>query len=141
RAQTGGGGPGGGGLWFGPRARPGGRGGARAPADAARDRCPPRFGRSGGRRGTTGGSSVTPVRKHSTESGSATVYVLVIAVLASLLAVAGVQIAMFVALKHRVSSAADLSAIAASRAATAGDDGCAAAEKLAGESDVRIASC
>lgn|GEM_PF-3014755 len=84
---------------------------------------------------------MTSVRGHSTESGSATVYVLVIAVLVSLLAVAGVQIAMFVALKHRVSSVADLSAIAASRAATAGDDGCAAAEKLAGESDVRIASC
>src|SRR5699024_8498690 len=91
--------------------------------------------------GTTGSRSVTAVHDHRAESGSTTVYALVIAVLVSLLAVAGVQIAMFVALKHRVSSAADLSALAASRAAAGGDDGCAAATKLAAESDVRIASC
>lgn len=84
---------------------------------------------------------MTAVRDHRAESGSATVYVLVIAALVSLLAVAGVQIAMFVALKHRVSAAADLSALAASRAAASGDDGCTAAAKLADESDVGITSC
>lgn len=68
-------------------------------------------------------------------------YGLAIALLVTLLALAAIQIAMFVTLKHKVTATADLSALAASKAAREGDDGCAAAKKLAQRSDVQISSC
>lgn len=75
------------------------------------------------------------------EAGSSSVYAIAITGLVAVMAVAVIQIVMYVELKHRVSSTADLSALAASKAAASGEDGCAAAERLARRSHVRIASC
>lgn len=82
-----------------------------------------------------------PARRRTSEHGSATVYALAITVLIVLLAVAAIQITMFFTLKHRVSAAADMSAIAASKAEAAGRDGCAAAKRLARRSHVQLAAC
>jgi len=62
---------------------------------------------------------------------------------AALCAVAGImaQVAVAVRLHHQASSAADLAALAGSRAATAGRDGCAAARDVALRNDARLVHC
>lgn len=75
------------------------------------------------------------------EAGSVTVHALwVAAVLVGLVAL-GLQVTALVATRHRVASAADLAALAGSRAATEGRDGCEAAADLARRNGVRLERC
>lgn len=64
-------------------------------------------------------------------------------VVAALTAVAliAVQVAGLVQLRHRAASAADLSALAASRASVEGQDGCGAAEQVARRNGARLEAC
>lgn len=75
------------------------------------------------------------------ERGVATVHALwVAAVLVGVVALA-LQVTALVAARHRVASAADLAALAASRAASEGSDGCAAARALAARNGARLDRC
>lgn len=75
------------------------------------------------------------------EDGAVTVHALwVVAVLVGVVAL-GLQVMALVALRHQVASAADLAALAGSRASTEGADGCAAAHRLAHRNDVRLERC
>ncbi|GAA1747165.1 Rv3654c family TadE-like protein [Aeromicrobium alkaliterrae] len=60
-----------------------------------------------------------------------------------LLVVAGgaVELGAAVRVKHAAASAADLAALAGSRAVESGDDGCAAAEDVARRNGARVVSC
>lgn len=85
-------------------------------------------------------SPALPPWRHP-DDGSVTVHALwVAAVLVGLVAL-GLQVTSLVALRHRVASAADLAALAGSRAATEGDDGCAAARDVARLNGVRLHRC
>jgi secretion/DNA translocation related TadE-like protein len=53
----------------------------------------------------------------------------------------GLQVAALVAVRHRTASAADLAALAGSRASTVGDDGCAAARAVARHNRARLERC
>ncbi len=75
------------------------------------------------------------------ERGAVTAYAAATAVLLTLAALVMVQIAGLVRLKHSVASAADLAALAASRASVAGSDGCAAAADLTRRNNARLVSC
>ncbi|MEO6605579.1 MAG: Rv3654c family TadE-like protein [Aeromicrobium sp.] len=77
----------------------------------------------------------------SRERGAVTVYAASAAVLLTLLALVMTQVAGLVRLKHSVASAADLAALAASRASVAGEDGCNAAAELMKRNQARLASC
>lgn len=75
------------------------------------------------------------------ERGAVTVYAASAAVMLTLLALVLTQVAGLIRLKHSVASAADLAALAASRASVAGEDGCRAAEDLARRNGARLVSC
>ncbi len=75
------------------------------------------------------------------ERGAVTAYAATTAVLLTLAALVMVQVAGLVRLKHSVASAADLAALAASRASVAGDDGCSAAAELMRRNGARLVSC
>ncbi len=66
------------------------------------------------------------------------VWVVVALTAAALLAV---QVAGLVQLRHRAVAAADLAALAASRASVEGQDGCAAAEQIARRNQARLEAC
>jgi secretion/DNA translocation related TadE-like protein len=53
----------------------------------------------------------------------------------------GLQVTALVATRHRVASAADLAALAGSRAGSEGRDGCAAARALASRNGARLERC
>lgn len=80
-------------------------------------------------------------RDASPERGAVTIHALTAGGFLALIALVIVQATMLIRLQHQVSMAADLSALAASRASSAGDDGCAAARALARRNHVRIRSC
>lgn len=75
------------------------------------------------------------------ERGVATVLAAAWATVLMGLAMVLVQVAMIVAVKHRVASAADLAALAGSGAAVHGDDACAVARAVARRNDARLEAC
>lgn len=75
------------------------------------------------------------------ESGSATVRALTIAVLLVIVAVAAVQIVLVIGLRQRAAAAADLAALAASRASVEGADPCGAAARVAQRNGARLRDC
>jgi secretion/DNA translocation related TadE-like protein len=75
------------------------------------------------------------------ERGSVTVHALWVAVLLVVVAVLMAQVGTVVRLKHQVASAADLAALAGSRASLAGRDGCAAARGVARRNGVELKQC
>jgi len=77
----------------------------------------------------------------SDERGAVTVYAASAAVMLTLLALVMVQVAGLVRLKHTDDSAADLAALAASRASVAGEDGCQAAADLMRRNRAKLVSC
>lgn len=75
------------------------------------------------------------------EAGAATAYAASIAVLLTTVALALTQMAGLVRLRHSVAAAADLSALAASRASVNGDHGCEAATAIARRNGARMLTC
>lgn len=75
------------------------------------------------------------------ERGSVTVHAVWIGAALCAAAVILAQVAVAVRLHHQVASAADLAALAGSRAASAGRDGCAAARDVARRNDARLIRC
>ena len=75
------------------------------------------------------------------ECGSVTVHALWVATLLCVVAVVMAQVAAVVRLKHEVASAADLAALAASRASLAGQDGCGSAHLVAARNGARLVRC
>lgn len=67
---------------------------------------------------------------------AATIMILLVAV--TLIAL---QLTSLVRMRHRVAAAADLAALAASRASVAGQDGCAAARSVARRNGAEIVDC
>lgn len=77
----------------------------------------------------------------SRQRGSATVYSVVAASVIVLVALVITEMAGLVAVRHRATAAADLSALAASQASVAGHDGCTAARDIARRNGAVIVSC
>jgi secretion/DNA translocation related TadE-like protein len=75
------------------------------------------------------------------ERGSVTVHALWVATVLCVVAIVMAQVATVVRVKHQVASAADLAALAGSRASLAGDDGCDAARAVARHNDARLIRC
>ncbi|MFC6150432.1 MULTISPECIES: Rv3654c family TadE-like protein [Mumia] len=71
----------------------------------------------------------------------ATVYAATIAVLLAAACVVVLQVAAVARLQHHVSSAADLTAIAASQAAVSGADACGAARRIASANRTVLREC
>jgi secretion/DNA translocation related TadE-like protein len=76
-----------------------------------------------------------------TEHGSITAHAVWVGAALCAVAVIMAQVAVAVRLHHQASSAADLAALAGSRAAAAGGDGCAAARDVARRNDARLVRC
>lgn len=77
----------------------------------------------------------------SGERGTITAYAASVALLLIIAAMVLTQIAGLVRLRHAVASAADLAALAASRASVNGDDACDAARTIAHSNAARVVSC
>lgn len=75
------------------------------------------------------------------ERGSATVYAVVLATAIGLMAVVAAQCVALARIQHKAASAADLAAIAASKAEQAGHDGCAEAREVARRNDGEVREC
>lgn len=75
------------------------------------------------------------------ERGSVTVHALWVATVLCVVAVVMAQVATVVRLKHQVASAADLAALAGSRASLSGEDGCGAARTVARHNGARLVQC
>lgn len=75
------------------------------------------------------------------ERGSATVHALAVVALVCLVAFTCLQAAFAVALRQRAAAAADLAALAASRASVEGADPCAEARELARRNGARLRDC
>ena len=75
------------------------------------------------------------------ERGSVTIHALWVATLLCVVAVVTAQVATVVRAKHQVASAADLAALAGSRASLAGEDGCEAARAVARRNGARLVRC
>lgn len=75
------------------------------------------------------------------ESGSATVHAMVVSVVVVTVAIVVIQLAVLVRLRHEMAAAADLAALAGSRASANGDDGCAAARLVAAENGAELVAC
>ena len=75
------------------------------------------------------------------ETGAATAYAASIAVLLTTAALVVTQVAGLVRLKHSVAAAADLSALAASRASVNGEEACDAATAIARRNGARVLTC
>lgn len=75
------------------------------------------------------------------DHGAVAVLAASIAILLLIAALIVVQAANLVRMRHRVAAAADLAALAASRASAAGEDGCAAARGIALRNDARLIRC
>lgn len=86
------------------------------------------------------------VHRHSVhraggERGAVTVHAMWAAAALVLFALVATEMAGLVAVRHRAASAADLSALAASRASTVGLDGCSAAEQTARLNHATLIAC
>lgn len=75
------------------------------------------------------------------DRGAATVHAATVAVLLVVVGLVLVQATALVQMKHRVAAAADLAALAASRASVEGEDGCQAAAAVARRNGARLAAC
>jgi secretion/DNA translocation related TadE-like protein len=75
------------------------------------------------------------------ESGAVTVVAAAVAVVLVVLAAGALELASAVRVKHAAAAAADLSALAASRAVEAGDDGCAVAREIARRNGAEVVRC
>lgn len=75
------------------------------------------------------------------ERGAATVHAATVAVLLVVVGVVLAQAAGLVQLQHRAAAAADLAALAGSRASAAGDDGCKVAADVARRNGARLVAC
>ena len=75
------------------------------------------------------------------ERGSVTVHAVWVVAALCIVAVVLAQVATVVRVKHQVAAAADLAALAGSRASLSGDDGCAAARAVAGRNGARLVRC
>ncbi|MET0930471.1 MAG: Rv3654c family TadE-like protein [Aeromicrobium sp.] len=75
------------------------------------------------------------------ERGAVAVHAVAVAVMLLVVTLVMVQAAGLVRLRHRVAAAADLSALAASQASVAGDDGCEAARAIARRNGAEIVRC
>lgn len=75
------------------------------------------------------------------DRGAVTVYAASAAVMLTLVALVLAQVAGLIRLKHSVAAAADLAALAASRASVQGEDGCDAADELVRSNGARLISC
>lgn len=75
------------------------------------------------------------------ERGSATIHAIVVGSVLTLLTGIAVQGAMLFTLRHEVTKAADLAALAATAASVAGDDGCSAAREIARRNHARVVTC
>ena len=75
------------------------------------------------------------------EIGSVTVHAVWVSVVLCVVLVIGLQVAALVQARHQVAAAADLAALAGSRASTEGRSGCDAARDVAERNGVRLATC
>ena len=75
------------------------------------------------------------------ERGSVTVHAIVVGALLALLTTVAAQGTMLFTLRHEVTKAADLAALAASAASVAGEDGCSAGREIARRNHARIVAC
>ncbi len=75
------------------------------------------------------------------ERGSVTVHAVTVGLLVGIVAAGFTEAGALVAMRHRAASAADLSALAASRASINGADGCAAARTTARRNHATIVRC
>lgn len=80
-------------------------------------------------------------RNRGGERGAVTVYAIVIGSFLALVALVIAQATALIQLQHEVSTAADLSALAATQASVAGRDGCAAARTVAERNHAQVISC
>ncbi|KHL15160.1 UNVERIFIED_CONTAM: hypothetical protein LK11_23175 [Mumia flava] len=86
-------------------------------------------------------SGVDASKGRSTETGAATLYVVIaVAVVVVVFAVC-VHLIALTRLQHRAAAAADLAALAASAASLAGEDGCLRGRVIAAANDVEVTSC
>ncbi|MGJ9412748.1 Rv3654c family TadE-like protein [Aeromicrobium sp. CF4.19] len=81
------------------------------------------------------------MRIASAQRGAVSVHGIWVVVGLAVVALLLVQVVALVQLRHRAASAADLAALAASRASVGGDDGCAAAEVIARRNHARLQTC
>ena len=75
------------------------------------------------------------------DRGSATVYAIVLATAIATMAVIAAQCVALARIQHKAASAADLAALAASRAAQQGHDGCAEADAIARRNAAEVREC
>lgn len=75
------------------------------------------------------------------ERGSVTIHAIVVGSVLALLAGIAAQGTMLFTLRHEVTKAADLAALAATAASVAGDDGCSAAREIARRNHARVVTC
>lgn len=75
------------------------------------------------------------------DRGAVTVHAVTVSVLLLVLTLVLVQAAGLVRLRHRVASAADLGALAASQASVAGADGCRAARLVVRRNGAQLVRC
>jgi len=75
------------------------------------------------------------------ERGSVTIHAVWVAALLVVVAILMAQVGTVVRVKHQVASAADLAALAGSRASLAGRDGCNAAREVARRNDASLVEC
>ncbi|EFQ82087.1 TadE-like protein [Aeromicrobium marinum DSM 15272] len=75
------------------------------------------------------------------DRGAVSVVAVVVAVGLTVLALVLVQAASLVGVRHTAAAAADLAALAAARAASDGEDGCAAADRIADRNGAELAAC
>lgn len=85
---------------------------------------------------------MTPTRnRRRTDRGSATIYAVVLATAIAVMAVIAAQCIALARVQHKAASAADLAALAASRAAQEGRDGCAEARAVAERNAAEVRDC
>lgn len=84
---------------------------------------------------------MTTPRPAGAETGSVTVHALWVSVVLCVALVIGMQVVALVQVRHRVAAAADLAALAGSRAGTEGRAGCEAARDVAERNGVRLSAC
>lgn len=77
----------------------------------------------------------------SRQQGSASAYAVIAASMLVVVALVITEMAGLVAVRHRAASAADLSALSASRASVAGHDGCDAARETARRNGAQVVAC
>lgn len=80
-------------------------------------------------------------QRATTERGSATVYAIAAGTLLGVIALVIVQATALIRLQHEVARAADLAALAATRASVAGGDGCRAAGEVARRNHAIVVRC